>query len=124
MINAHDRVRRLCKRWDTLENTRASTGKRKEFFENARWLVLHLVFLRHHPERGGELTLSSGELDALRQATDYVSEALWAFADPLGQYRHFRTVFCSAADCRHLKSTTMNRLAQVIPPASPPAGNT
>jgi len=37
------------------ENTRASTGKRKEFFENARWLVLHLVFLRHHPERGEAL---------------------------------------------------------------------
>jgi hypothetical protein len=105
------------------ENARASTGKRKEFFENARWLVLHLIFLRQHPERGEELALSLAELDALRQATDHVSEALWASADPLGQYRHFRTVFCSAADCRHLKSTTMSRLAQVPPPASPPAGN-
>lgn len=105
------------------ENTRASTGKRKEFFENARWLVLHLIFLRQHPERGEELALSSVELDAIRQATDDVSEALWASADPLGQYRHFRAVFCSAADCQYLKNTTMNRLAQVPPPALPPAGN-
>jgi hypothetical protein len=37
------------------ENGRASTGKRKEFFENARWLVLHLIFLRQYPERGEEL---------------------------------------------------------------------
>jgi len=68
------------------------------------------------------LVLSLGELDALRQATDYISEALWAAADPLGQYRHFKTIFCSAADCRHLKNTTMGRLAQVAPPAAPPIG--
>ena len=105
------------------ENTRASTGKRKEFFENARWLVLYLIFLRYHPERGEELALCVGELDTLRQGTDYVSEALWTGADPFGQYRHFRTIFCSAADCRHLKNSTMNRLAQVTPPASSPAGN-
>jgi hypothetical protein len=105
------------------ENTRASEGKRKEFFENARWLVLHLIFLRQHPERGEELTLSSVELDALRQATDDVSEVLWPSADSLGQYRHFKSIFCSVADCRHLKSTTMSRLAQVPPPATPPAGD-
>ncbi len=106
------------------ENTRASTGKRKEFFENARWLVLHLIFLRQHPERSEELTLRAAELDTLRQETDSVSEALWAFADPLGQHRHFRTIFCSAADCRNLKGATMNRLAQGVPPAAPPANDT
>lgn len=105
------------------ENARASTGKRKEFFENARWLVLHLIFLRQHPERGEALALNSGEWDALRQATDDVSEALWAAAAPLGQYRHFRTIFCSAADCRQLKNTTLGRLAQGISPTPRPSGN-
>jgi hypothetical protein len=105
------------------ENTRASTGKRKEFFENARWLVLHLIFLRYHPERGEELALSAGELDAIRQATDHVSEVLWAVAGSHGQYRHFKTIFCSAADCQRLKNTTMGRLAQVAPPAAPPIGD-
>jgi hypothetical protein len=105
------------------ENTPASTGKRKEFFENARWLTLHLIFLRYHPERGEELVLSTGELDTLRQATDYVSEALWAGADPLGQYHHFRTIFCSAADCQRLKNTTLGRFAQVAPPTAPPIGD-
>ena len=105
------------------ENTRAATGKRKEFFENARWLVLHLIFLCYHPERGEELALCVGELDTLRQATDDVSEALWSLADPLGQYRHFKTIFCSAADCQRLKRTTMGRLAQVPPPAIPPSGD-
>jgi hypothetical protein len=64
------------------ENTRASTGKRKEFFENARWPVLHLIFLCSHPERGEELALCAGELDALRQATIHVSEALWSHTMP------------------------------------------
>ena len=105
------------------ENGRASTGKRKEFFENARWLVLHLIFLRQHPERGEELVLSAAELDILRQETDNVSETLWVSADPLGQYRHFKTIFCSAADCRTLKNATMARLAQVVPPTSSPASD-
>jgi hypothetical protein len=93
------------------ENGHASTGKRKEFFENTRWLVLHLIFLRQHPERGEPLYLGAIELDVLRQETDNVSEALWASAEPFGQYRHFKTIFCSAADCLTLKNATMARLS-------------
>ena len=106
------------------ENARASTGKRREFFENARWLVLHLIFLRQHPERGAPLALSVEEVDSLRQATDELSEVLWAAADPLGQYRHFRTIFCSATDCRQLKSATMGRLAQATPQLPPSVSDT
>ena len=106
------------------ENARASTGKRRQFFENARWLALHLIYLRQHPERGEALALSAGELDILRQITDEVSEALWTAANPLGQYRHFKTIFCSAVDCRQLKNTTMGRLAQVAPRIPPPVSDT
>ncbi len=105
------------------ENGRASAGKRKEFFENAHWLVLHLIFLCRHPERGEELALSVAEIETLRQEADNVSEALWTSADPLGQYRHFKTIFCSAADCRALKNATMARLAQVTRPTSSPASD-
>ena len=105
------------------ENGRASTGKRKEFFENARWLVLHLIFLRQHPECGEELALNVAEMEALRQETDNVSEALWASADSVGQYRHFKTIFCSAADCRALKNATMARLAWEARPTSLPASD-
>jgi hypothetical protein len=61
--------------------------------------------------------------ETLRQETDNVSEALWASADSLGQYRHFKTIFCSAADCRTLKNATMARLAQVARPTSSPASD-
>jgi hypothetical protein len=105
------------------ENGRASTGKRKEFFENARWLVLHLIFLRQHLERGEELAFNMAEVETLRQETDNVSEALWASADSLGQYRHFKTIFCSTADCRTLKNATMARLAWDARPNSSSASD-
>jgi hypothetical protein len=37
---------------------RSETGVRKAFFENARWLVLNVLFLRLRPEISEELTLA------------------------------------------------------------------
>ena len=92
------------------ENGRAATGKQKEFYENSRWLVLHIVFQRVHPERGEELTLTADEKTGLVAETDNISVALWKHAEAVGATRHFRSVFCDTADCRRLKGATFAEL--------------
>ena len=102
------------------ENSRASRpGKRKEFFENARWLILCIIFIRLHPERGEALLLSPAEIDAIRREADDVAEAIWTPAEPLGALRHFKSVFCSYDDCRRLKASAMATLAVGAPPPGP-----
>jgi hypothetical protein len=101
------------------ENARASgPGKRKEFFENARWLILYIIFIRLHPERGDALQLAPAEIDGIRREADDVAEAIWTPAEPLGAHRHFKSVFCSFDDCRRLKGSAMATLAAgaAVPP--------
>lgn len=93
------------------ENTRATarTDPRKAFFENARWFVLNLVFLRLHPERGEALFLSAEERERIRAATDTISEALWV--EVQFETRHAKTVFSSVADCVRFKGAVQARLS-------------
>lgn len=109
-------------------NARASQGIRKAFFENARWLVLNLVYLRLHPENGDDLTLSQAEKEQIIRKTIDIAEMLWLACEVLGfvsrrmdtgpeydiyeQPRHFRSVFCSAGDCQQLRNATLTMLAQ------------
>ena len=94
------------------ENTRASEGKRKAFFENARWLVLNLVFLRLKLELGETLQLSVDEIEAIRRETDTIAEALWGTVEH--DNRHFKTVFSSVADCVRLKGATPEGLTDFM----------
>jgi hypothetical protein len=106
---------------------RSSVGIRKTFFENARWLVLNLVFLKLHPEQGEELSLSLEERAAVSASTIEFAEALWrtceaqglvsrrtdaAAGEPYEQPRHFRSVFCDPADCQRLRNATLGLLAR------------
>ena len=102
---------------------RSATGNRKTFFENARALVLHIVFLKLHRERGGDLMLSSTDKSDLVEHTIRIAEALWQVCETLGyvsrgadglyeQTRHFRSVFSNAADCQRLRSATLSMLAR------------
>lgn len=109
------------------DNARASTGVRKAFFENARWIVLNVVFLKHHPEQGEALSLSSEEEAAISRATIEYAEALFESCEANGfvgrhahapggmelyeQTRHFRSIFSSATDCRTLRNALLARLA-------------
>ncbi|MBF0164192.1 MAG: hypothetical protein HQM01_06715 [Magnetococcales bacterium] len=47
------------------KNERASTGVRKAFFENTRWLVLNVLFLQLRPEQGEPIALTSAEESAI-----------------------------------------------------------
>lgn len=101
---------------------RASSGVRKAFFENARSLVLNLIFLRLRLEQGEALPLTADELAAITTHTLAIVEALWTASQNLGfvskrvdgsglevfeQTRHFRSVFCSAGDCQQLRNATL-----------------
>jgi AIPR protein len=89
-------------------DTRASTGKRKVFFENARWLVLNLIFLKLHPERGEELQLGAAELENIRRMTIEIAETLWGTVQT--EIRHFKTVFSNVNDCLMLKARVLENL--------------
>ena len=105
---------------------RTSVGIRKAFFENARWLVLNLIFLKLHPEQGEELALSPATRAAIADRSIEFAEVLWAACEaqgfvsrgttPAGEYyeqpRHFRSVFCDPADCQRLRSATLSLLAK------------
>lgn len=109
-------------------NARASTGIRKAFFENARWLVLNVVFLKLHPEQGEELTLSADEAVRVSEAAVEYAEALLEVCEATGfvsrrvnrasgmepyeQARHFRSIFSAAGDCKVLRNALLARLAQ------------
>lgn len=110
------------------DNGRASTGIRKAFFENARWLVLNVIFLKLHPEQGEALSLTDAEIARVTQATVEYAEALLETCETTGfvtrrvnmasgmepyeQARHFRSIFSAAGDCQILRNALLARLAQ------------
>lgn len=105
------------------------TGVRKDFFDNCRWLILHLVFLRLHPERGEDLTLTPVDVQNISTKAVEFAETVWAVCltqrlvdvVPGGfqANRHFRSVFSSATDCQTLRNGAMaainNPVASTIP---------
>lgn len=120
-------------------DARASSGVRKAFFENARWLVLNIIFLKLHPEQGEELQLSVDEIASISRATGEIAENLWGICETQGlvsrrtisgtdifeQTRHFRSVFCDSADCERLRSALLARLVASPPTIpEPPVGAT
>jgi AIPR protein len=109
------------------DSGRTSTGVRKAFFENARWLVLIVIFIKLHPERGNDLNLTADEIKAVSQRTIEFAEELWTVCEAKGyvsrqsaaggvegfeQTRHFRSIFSSAADCQQLRGALLAKLAQ------------
>lgn len=118
------------------DSARASTGLRKTFFENARWLILSVTYLRLHPERGDDLTLTSDELSRISRAVIEFAELLWSTceeqgfisrradvagnADAFEAPRHLRSVFSAAADCARLRNALLRRIADAQADATTP----
>lgn len=104
------------------ENTRAAEGVRKTFFENARWLLLNVIFLQLRPEQGDEITILPAEAKKISDATNDYAETLWSVCQTLGHVsqkadgrgydspRHLKSVFSSAADCAQLRSKMLQTL--------------
>jgi hypothetical protein len=118
---------------DVLKTT--ETGVRKQFFENCRWLILNVVFLKLHPQDGEALSLSAQEIGDITTAALGYAEQLWTVClgkglvspNPNGGWdstRHFRSVFSSAADCALLRGSLLAALAATpaaVPSPAPPA---
>lgn len=110
------------------DNARSSSGVRKVFFENARWLVLAIVFLVIQPEQGEDLTLTADEESEVSTAAIEISEELFKSCEakgfvtrrtdiggglePYDTPRHFRSVFSALADCEILRNDVLAKLAQ------------
>lgn len=93
---------------------RTSSGVRKAFFENGRWLVLKMVFAKLHPERGSELNLLPALKEDIAAKALEISSALWTSYEEQGfgsGNPHARSVFSNAADCKRLYDATMAKLA-------------
>jgi len=110
---------------------RSESGVRKVFFENARWIVLNIIFIKLHPERGNDLRLTAQEASTIAQSTLDFAEKLWGVCETNGYVtrqplaggvvefqtpRHFRSVFSNPSDCRTLRGALLAELAQVQVP--------
>lgn len=119
-------ARRAVVRQMRAEGRAAAAGPRRTFFENARAVVLAVIFVRIRPEHSDQLSLTADELTALAAETIRAAEALWSACEDLGLVsrdtadgveayvtpRHFRSVFSDPADCRRLREATLARLAR------------
>jgi len=104
---------------ERLNGERPATGVRRDFYENARWLVLGLLFLRERLEQGPTLVLTKEEQAKAAEKTLEIANAVWEAAqeagfvsanEPYTAPRHFKSVFCSASDCQKLKAGAMKKL--------------
>lgn len=94
-------------------NTQLSDNPlRRAFYTEARWLVLHLLFVKLHPERGDGLRLTSQEVKRIEEATDLLSATLLDRFEVLVQNTHPKTVLSRTDDCTRLKSATFAELAK------------
>jgi hypothetical protein len=116
---------------ERLNGERPAAGARREFYENARWLVLSLLFVREHLDQGDTLALTDDEKARAAEQTLEIANAIWATAqeagfvsatEPYTSPRHFKSVFCSAADCQKLKAGAMKKLSEKKPTGTASGG--
>ncbi|GGG35551.1 AIPR family protein [Hymenobacter glacieicola] len=106
--------------WATLPTEEASMV-RQEYFTYGRWLILLLVFLRLHPERGDTLTLTETDQRDIAAMAERCSEVLWqaclsqgivgeeangSFSAPTALLE----VFGRADDCSRLRKASLRQL--------------
>jgi hypothetical protein len=108
------------------DNGKAEKGVRKAFFENARWVVLNVVFVKLLLEQGNDLQLTDAEREKVSQSAIKFAEELWTVCKEQGylsltilgnlelysSVRHFKSVFSDANDCDRLRNGLLARLAR------------
>jgi hypothetical protein len=106
------------------DSVSASSGVRKAFFTNARWVILSVIFVKLRSEQGNDLSLTAAEIDDVSQRAIEFSEQLWTLCEEKGYVsrqmtgeegetvRSFRSVFSNAADCQSLRGGLLAKLAQ------------
>ena len=108
------------------DNGKAEKGVRKAFFENARWVVLNVIFVKLLLEQGNDLQLTDAERERVSQSAIEFAEELWTVCKEKGyvswkllgntelynSVRHFKSVFSDANDCDRLRNGLLARLAK------------
>jgi hypothetical protein len=108
------------------DNGKAEKGVRKAFFENARWVVLNVIFVKLLLEQGNDLQLTDAERERVSQSAIEFAEELWTVCKEQGyvswkllgntelynSVRHFKSVFSNANDCDRLRNGLLARLAK------------
>jgi hypothetical protein len=97
------------------DNGKVSSGVRKAFFENARWVLLAVVFIQLRLEQGNDIHLSEDEKAKVTRYTVELAERFWTVCEAQGdtsQARHFRSVFSNLSDCKRLRSALLSQLAR------------
>lgn len=103
---------------DKLREFARAEPPRKAFFENGRWVILNIIFLRLKPEAGESTSLSTVEVNQFSDSALTISEEVWRSCQTLGhvniaqggnfQYpRHLRSVFCDPADCQRIRGEVL-----------------
>ena len=113
------------------DSGRSDSGVRKAFFENARWVLLNVLFIKLRLQQGNDLSLTAQEVSTIAQSTLDFAEKLWGVCETKGYVtrqtlagsavefqttRHFRSVFSNPSDCRTLRGALLAELAQVQVP--------
>jgi len=97
------------------EEGRVAVGVRKAFYENSKWLILKILFVKVHPERGEEMMLPEGIKNNITAKAQEIGVMLWKCYEEQGFASgtpHARSVFNKPADCKRLYDATMAKLAQ------------
>jgi hypothetical protein len=100
---------------EKFRETARAEPTRRTFFENGRWLILNVVFLRLKPETGENTSLSETENAEYSASALTVSEEVWNACRTLGHVsvnqtgghtfpRHLKSVFCDPEDCRRIRA--------------------
>jgi hypothetical protein len=97
---------------------RAETKReRSKCYKHAKYLILHIVFIKSGLAHKSELELTPDQMTELSHWTDLVTETVCDEGGALFPYKEFYNVFKNITDCTDLKNKVMAKLAQPAPVA-------
>jgi hypothetical protein len=87
---------------------------RSKCYKHAKFLILHIVFVKSGLVHKSELSLTAEQLTELSHTTDLIVETVCDEGILMFRYKEFYNVFKSITDCVNLKNKVM---AKLTPPA-------
>lgn len=109
------------------EAGRTAEGVQKAFFENARWLLLNVLFIKLRPQAGDAMLLSADEVTKVAESARSSADVLWTICEEKGYVtkqllasgevqmaspRDLDSVFSCAEDCRQLRGALLAQMAR------------
>lgn len=91
-------------------------------YKHAKFLILHIVFVKSSLAHKSELELTSEQVTELSHSTDLVAETVCdEGVSMFSQHKEFYNVFKNITDCNNLKNRVMAKLAApiAVPVAAP-----